>query len=183
MKKAIIFFLKIVMVLLLGIVFSTCSWIGLGGDISIAKEWSVSLDLNTSATNPNPLAYSANGKFDSNYDPFVIRYKNKIKGYKVNKIAYAVNSFTAPPGVSFANGTFVLSSLGKTIVSKDSINFQPIYGETELTNLNFDGLQDIVRKLNENGLIELDAKGTLSSTQVECKLTVVLYVTIVSEPL
>ncbi|MBK5279701.1 MAG: hypothetical protein JJE09_12650 [Bacteroidia bacterium] len=151
-------------------------------DIKFDAKLPLEFPINEEAISSAPKSYNYTKTLDATQNADVVKYKDKIKEFKVNKIAYVISGYSAPGGaVTFTNGTLSIASSGKTIASATSVNLQST-AETELT-ADTAGFNELAELLKADKSETVKLTGTFSSTPVAFTVTAYFYVTITAEVL
>ena len=126
---------------------------------------------------------SYEGTLDASSNAEFVKYKDKIKDLKINRITYKVSNYSLTTPVTFSSGSFTVD--GTTLATQNEINLLSANGgaEAEITSLNASGASALVAKLKSDSKATVKAQGTLSKTPVAFKLTTYYYVTVTASAL
>jgi hypothetical protein len=170
--------LMIIAFSLLGAITS-CDWLEKATDVDFDTTIPVVYTVNETASNPTGKSYTDTKTLNAVSDAEIAKYADKLKGFTVSKITYAVSGAN-PTTVTFTNGKLLTTS-GKTIASTASIDLSNS-SETELTS-DATGINDLTSTLKSTKQASITLQGTLSKTPVAFTLTIKYYLTVTASPL
>jgi hypothetical protein len=174
---------KVFIYVLIAIVFGTfssCDLFDKAGDVSFDVVLPLNFAIDENADNPGGMSYSDTKLLDATTNPDVAKYSSKIKEFKINKVTYTITSVD-PSGVTFSNGSVVVTSSGTTIATANSVGLAEM-SDVQL-NANTDGFNDLAAKLLDDKKENVNLMGTFSKTPIAFNVKFDFYVTVTANPL
>lgn len=159
---------------------SSCSLFDKMDDISFDTELPLEFVIDEQDNNSNGKDYSTVKTLDATYDPEVIKYANKIKEFKINKITYSISAVT-PNGVTFSNGKLIVSSSNRTIALANNISIASV-SNVELTK-DPGGFNELASMLLANKQADVKLDGRFNSTPIKFTVSCKFYVTVTANTL
>ena len=159
---------------------SSCSLFDKMDDISFDTELPLEFVIDEQDNNSNGKDYSIVKTLDATNDPEVMKYANKIKEFKINKITYSISAVT-PNGVTFSNGKLIVSSSNRTIALANNISIASVTN-VELT-ADAGGFNELASMLLANKQADVKLDGRFNSTPIKFTVSCKFYVTVTANTL
>lgn len=128
---------------------------------------------------------SITSSLEVDQDPQVLKYKDKIKKIRVNKISYEIYSFNAPGAVTLVSGKTTFYEVGGTasteaVAEVTNLALGNKSGDLTTTQASLDKIGEI---LLEDGEVMVVSSATLSSTPVEFYVKTIVDVSVTANAL
>jgi hypothetical protein len=168
--------------ILISLALAGCDLFDKVDDITFNGELPVEFIINEGAVSDVPVVYSETEILNALEDDEIEKYKNKIKEIKLTGITYEIINYTGAEQIEFSKGSLKVGPSAKTLVAVPLVVLEET-SQTELTDLELDGLNEFANELKGDKQVEVRMEGTLSQTPVSFTLRAKFHVTVTAEVL
>ena len=171
--------LKTFTVVLLLPILSSCELIESLADVDFDINIPVTFYVKETAVSNSPKNFSDMRTLDLSKNSDIIKYGDKLKKFKVNRITYSISNVN--PEAVFLTDASVSISSGKTIASISEIKLENS-SETDLV-IDKNGVNELCQAVLDQQREEIKLNGTVSSTPISCTITIKVYFTVTANAL
>ena len=161
-------------------VFTACDLLNKATDIDFSTTLEQTFNITEEITGTN-VSYSKTLVIDATSDSDIKSYKDKIKGFTINKISYRVISFSGPPtSTSTFSGTLAFGDVSTTASTVSAtitnLNLKEAFTSATIYELTFNqaDVDKIAALLLDDKAVKIYLNGILSQTPVFCDVNVIL---------
>lgn len=173
------------------LLFNSCDFLDKLGQVTFDTELKTTfaVDETGTVTNRN---YTANRTLDATTDADIQKYKDKLKDFRINDIAYKITGYSTTAGLAdviFSNGKF---SFGDADATSPSVAVN-LANSLNLRDLSSTGIETkvplpadantLASLLQTDKKLKVYAEGTLSRTPVKFNIEVTFYVSVTADAL
>ncbi len=173
------------------LLFNSCDFLDKLGQVTFDTELKTTfaVDETGNFTNRN---YTANRTVDATTDADIQKYKDKLKDFRINDIAYKISGYSATGATSdvfFSNGKFSFGDADATsptvaVNLANSLNLRDLSTTGVETKVPLPADANTLASLFQSDKkLKVYAEGTLSRTPVRFNIEVTFYVSVTADAL